>query len=163
VNRFQYVEKFINSNLKFVIIDIFLDYFIIVFVRRIIEIDFENLFRTKKIFEEIILCSPASLASENQRVIDFINVALMRSKKGKLFMEFIEIRNYNIKSFYYFIVFLNIFRNIFDQQLKIIRIAENEYRAFEKSENSYLFLQRFHDIANIDNEIINLRDIDFEF
>jgi hypothetical protein len=140
VNRFQHVEKFIDSNLRFVIIDIFFNYFIIAFVRRIIEINLENLFRTKKIFEEIILYFPASLASEGQRVVGFIDMALMRSEEDKLFMEFIEVRNYNIKSFYYFIVLFNIFRDIFDQQLKVMRIAENKYRAFKKFENSYLFL-----------------------
>jgi hypothetical protein len=91
-------------------------------------------------FEKIILYSPANLASEDQRIVDFVDMALMRSEEGKLFMEFVEIRNYNIRSLYYFIVFLNIFRDVFDQQLKIMKIAENEYRAFKKSENSYLFL-----------------------
>jgi hypothetical protein len=95
VNRFQHVEKFIDFSLKFVIIDIFLDYFVIVFVRRIIEIDLENLFRTKKMFEEIILYFSVSLASEDQRVVGFIDMALVRSEEGKLFMEFIEVRNYS--------------------------------------------------------------------
>jgi hypothetical protein len=163
VNKFQYVEKFINSSLKFVIIDIFFNYFIIVFVRRIIEINFKSLFRTKEIFEEIILYFSASLASEGQCVVNFIDIALVRSEESKLFIEFIKIRNYNIRFLYYFIVFLNIFRDIFNQQLKIIKIAENKYRAFKRSENLYLFLQRSHDIVNIDSKIINLKDIDFEF
>jgi hypothetical protein len=139
VNRFQYVEKFINFSLKSVIIDISFNFFIIVFVRRIIEINLENLFRTKEIFKKIILCFSASLASEGQRVVNFIDVALVRSEEGKLFMRFVKVRNYNIKFLYYLIVFFNIFRDIFDQQLKIIKIAGNKYRAFEKFENSYLF------------------------
>jgi hypothetical protein len=90
-------------------------------------------------------------------------MALVRSEEGKLFIEFIEVRNYNIRFYYCFIVFLNIFRDIFDQQLKIIKIAENEYRAFEESENSYLFPQQSYGVVNVGNETIDLRDIDFEF
>jgi hypothetical protein len=157
VNRFQHVEKFIDSNPKSVIIDIPLDCFIIALVRRIIEIGLKDLFRTKEMFEKVILCSPASLASEGQRVVDFVE------KESKLFMGLVEVRNYSIRSLYYLIVFLNIFRDIFDQQLKIIKIAENKYRAFEGSENSYLFPQRPHDIVNVGSETVDLRNIDFEF
>jgi hypothetical protein len=87
----------------------------------------------------------------------------MKSEEGKLFIEFVEIRNYSIRFLYYFIVFFNIFRDIFNQQLKIIKIAGNKYRAFKEFKDSYLFSQRFYDVANIDNEIIDFRNIDFEF
>jgi hypothetical protein len=163
VNRFQYVEKFIDSSPKSVTIDIPFNYFVVAFVRRIIEVGLESLFRTKEMFEEIILCSPANLASEGQRVVDFVDVALVRSEEGKLFMGFVEVRNYSIRSLYCLIVLLNIFRDIFDQQLKVMRIAGNEYRTFERFEDSYLFPQRLHGVASVDSETVDLRDVDFEF